>query len=87
MKVTVEFYKAGNLVGSAEKYLIDYYTTRQLVMVNEWDVWDIQKELKDAGNATIGSFDGVRFRLQASGSEIKPCFCLDNYLIRLDVEY
>ena len=87
LKLTVEFYNSGNLVGTVDKYLIDYYTTRQLTMINKWDPWDIQKELKDAGTPTIGSFDAIRFRLQASGNEIKPCFCLDNFLIQLSVEY
>ena len=87
LRLTVEFFKGGNLVGSVQKYLIDYYTTRLLTMVNKWEAWDIQKEIKESGATTIGSFDAVRFRLEASGSQIKPCFCIDNYTVQLSVEY
>ena len=87
LRLTVEFFKGGNLVGSVQKYLIDYYTTRQLSMVNKWEAWDVQKEIRDSGATSIGSFDAVRFRLEASGSQIKPCFCLDNFIVQLSVEY
>ncbi|MBR7003597.1 MAG: DUF4465 domain-containing protein [Bacteroidales bacterium] len=86
LKLKVNFYKADNLVGSVEKYLVDYYTSNILKMVNEWEAWDIGKELSES-NKSIGSFDAIKFEVETSGGNLRPCFCLDNFIIQLSVEY
>lgn len=89
LKLKVEFFNkdTGAFVGSIDKYLVDYTNPSVgLKMVNEWEPWDIAKELQNT-SASVGSFTGVRFSLESNGSEFKPCFCLDSFFVQLSVEY
>ena len=90
LKLRLEFFnKTTNAsVGAIEKYLVDYTNSSVgLKMVNEWEPWDIGKELQNT-NISIGSFDAIRFYpVESPGSELKPCFCLDSFFIQLSVEY
>ncbi|MBQ8061115.1 MAG: DUF4465 domain-containing protein [Bacteroidales bacterium] len=86
LKVIIEFYNNNNLVGSLDKYLVDYVTTRELQIVKEWEDWEMAKEMQDK-KITMGSFDSVKFRVETSSGKFVPCFCLDNFMIQLSVEF
>lgn len=86
LKVIVDFYNKGTLTGSLEKYLVDYVSSRELKIVEDWEEWDMAKYMQD-NNIVIGSFDAVKFRVETSGGKFVPCFCLDNFMVQLSVEY
>lgn len=88
LKVTVSFFNNGTFVGSASKYLVNGIgkLDDSIDVVTDWDPWDISKEGEDQGY-TIGTFDSVKFEVQTSGGKLMPCFCLDNFLVQLSVEY
>ena len=85
LKVTAEFYDGSNLVGSLEKYLIDYRGD-ELKMFEEWGEWNMNNDAT-LGNISIGSFKAVKFKVTTSGPHIKPVFCIDNYGTVYDVVY
>lgn len=85
LKLVVEFYNNNTPVNSFEKYLIDY-TGSELKMLNEWTQWDISSEAAKS-SVPIATFKDSRLKLEAKGANIKPCFCLDNYLIQAAVTY
>ncbi len=86
LKVKAEFYKGKTLVGSLEKYLINYKTVEEPVMENEWVGWNMTKG-SDGNNVTVTNFDSVKFTIETSGAHIDPSFCVDNYCVNLNVEY
>ena len=86
LKVIIEFYNNNNLVGSLDKYLVDYVTTRELQIVKDWEDWEMAKEMQN-NKITIGSFDSVKFKVETSGGKLVPCFCLDNFMVQLSVEF
>ena len=85
LKVTVEFYNNSTLLDSVEKYLVDY-TGTELKMDNDWVVWDMNKQMEDKGG-TPSNVNAVKFKLSCSGASLKPEFCLDNFVARVNVEY
>lgn len=85
LKLVVEFYNNNTLVNSFEKYLVDY-TGSDLKMLNEWTEWDISSEASKS-SVQIASFKDSRLKLEVKGENLKPCFCLDNYLISASVTY
>ena len=85
LKLVVEFYNNNTLVNSFEKYLVDY-TGSDLKMLNEWTEWDISSEASKS-SVQIASFKDSRLKLEVKGENLKPCFCLDNYLITAAVTY
>lgn len=85
LKVTVQFYSHSTALDTVEKYLIDY-TGNELVMANDWDVWDMNKQMEDKGG-TPANTDAVKFVVTCSGDAIRPEFCLDSFVSRVAVEY
>ena len=85
LKLVVEFYNNNTLVNSFEKYLVDY-TGSDLKMLNEWTEWDISSEASK-NSVQIPTFKDSKFKLEVKGENLKPCFCLDNYLISASVTY
>ena len=84
LRVSFEFYKSDMPVGSLEKYLVDYVSGTELKMVNEWEVWDMsEKETK----VNIPTFDAIKIRVETSRQQIEPCFCMDDFVVFLSVEY
>ncbi|MBR5175006.1 MAG: DUF4465 domain-containing protein [Bacteroidales bacterium] len=86
LKVKAEFFNGTTLLGSLEKYLIDYVSGAELKMDNEWTAWNMVTDSGTTGSSFSG-FDSVLITVESSGSRIDPAFCLDNYSIRLSVEY
>ena len=85
LKVKIEFYKGTALLGSVEKYLIDYTTVTEPKMENEWVGW---KMTSDTGNSSaVSGFDAAKITVESSGAHIDPSFCLDNYCVHMNVEY
>ncbi|MBR1927690.1 MAG: hypothetical protein IJ840_08110 [Bacteroidales bacterium] len=84
LKVKAEFYRGTALIGSIEKYLIDYATVTELKMENEWTGWTMAGE---SGNSALSGFDSVKLIVESSGDGIDPAFCLDNYCVHMSVEY
>ena len=85
LKVTIEFLNAGTSMGSLKLMLVDY-TGSELKMLNDWTVWDMAEQMKDE-NVSVPRFDAIRFNVETSRTNIPPCFCLDNFLVQLSVEY
>ena len=83
LKVVMDFYKGVQLLGSLEKYLVDYSAGKDPVLVNEWEIWDMAKQ----ADGSITSFDAIKIRVLTSRPEIEPCFCLDSFVVQLSVEY
>lgn len=84
LRVIFEFYKSDMPVGSLEKYLVDYVSGNELKMVNEWEVWNMsEKETK----VSIPTFDAIKIQVETSRPEIEPCFCMDEFVVFLEVEY
>lgn len=86
LKVKAEFYKGKTLVGSLEKYLINYKSVDEPVMENEWVGWNMTSGNENT-NITVSNFDSVKFIVETSGAHIDPSFCMDNYCTRFNVEY
>lgn len=83
--VKAEFYDEGTLVGSSEKFLVDFRDGNKKV-VKGWEVWDMEADLKGS-ESTAPHFNQVRFRVSVSGNKLRPCFCMDNFTTILDVVY
>ena len=86
LKVIFEFYNGAALVGSIEKYLIDYVSGAELKMENEWVGWSMTSGNNNT-TSTISNFDSVKIKVETSGKDIDPAFCVDNYCVHMDVEY
>lgn len=83
LRVVFDFYKSDLLVGTLEKYLVDYSGT-ELKMVNEWEAWDMtETETK----VKIPTYDSIKINVETSRPEIVPCFCMDDFITYLSVEY
>lgn len=82
LKLNVELYYDKNLVSTLEKYLVDYRGT-ELKMINDWEEWDMTTQT----NVKLGSFDNMKFRLETNSTNLKPCFCLDNFVANFSVTY
>ncbi|MBQ6254129.1 MAG: DUF4465 domain-containing protein [Bacteroidales bacterium] len=85
LKVTFEFYNHSTLLGSVEKYLVDY-TGSELIMVNDWEPWDMNKQMEDEGG-TPENTDAVKIKVTCSGASLKPEFCMDSFVSRVNVVY
>ncbi len=83
LKVVMEFYRGLQLIGSLDKYLVNYSAGKDAVMVNEWEIWDMGTQ----SNGSITSFDAIKIRVETSRPAIEPCFCLDSFVVQLSVEY
>ena len=86
LKVKIEFYKGTALLGSIEKYLIDYATVTEPKMENEWVGWEMSGG-SDSSNTKFSGFDAVKITVETSGENIDPSFCVDNYCVQMAVEY
>ena len=84
LKVKIDFYIGAILIGSLEKYLIDYATVTEPKMENEWVGWTMSSE---SGSSGVSGFDAVKITVESSGANIDPAFCMDNYCVNMSVEY
>ena len=85
LKVTIEFFNDDKPVGSMDTYLVDYIG-RELEIVEDWEPWDMGKQIEE-DKLTVGNFNAVKFHVETSGGLLKPCFCLDNFIVQLSVEF
>ena len=85
LKVIVEFYSGGQMVGSLGKYIVDY-SGPELKMADTWTEWNMSEQAKDEG-ITIPSYDAVKFKVEVTGEHLKPCFCIDTFVTFLKVVY
>lgn len=77
LKVIAKFYYKDNLVGSVEKYLVDNSGSSP-VFIEDWVTWEMSDDVKTP-------MDAVKFEVETSG--LAPCFCLDNFVTKLAIEY
>ena len=84
LKVTFEFFNGNLLVGSLNKYLVDYVTGTELKMINDWEVWEMsESETK----VNIPSFNAIKIVVETSNPSIERSFCMDEFTVYLNVEY